>query len=981
MKEFALLQNGVLADVVLEENALHGMTEMAEIFCEDIRRVTDKEVKVRRHITKEMKQVLLVTTCGSSEWLNQFEKEGSIDLSGVRGKREVYGIFCVESRKLPDTKVLVIAGSDKRGTIYGMFRLSEEMGVSPWVFWADAVPKHREEIVFGKEVLMVSKEPSVRYRGFFINDEQPCFGNWAKEKYGSVKPGPELYRHIFELLLRLKGNYIWPAMWRSDFTLDNIENARLADRMGVIVGASHHEPCCRSGGEFQKLRHENKVYGEDWSFLSNADGIREFWKDGLIRNREFESLITIGMRGENDSYLMPEDATLEDNINVLKSAIIEQKRLIKEYADTKHPQLLAIYKEVEDYYQGDENTPGLKDWDVIKDDIMMLCDDNFGNLRTLPGKEERKHPGGFGMYYHFDYYGGPVSYLWINSTPLTKIWEQMTMAYDFGVRDAWIVNVGDIKNQELPLSYFLDLAYDYGKWGSSSINRTEQYTREWLHRLGFTEPCFQGLSELVEEYTKWNGSCRPEVLKYNTYHPVHFNEAGKMLHRVKETAEKAERLWEQLKGVSSLANCFYELVYYPVVASANVIEMQISAGLNQFYVKQRKKKGNKYASVVESCIQKDRRLVEEYHSINGGKWNHMQSVFHIGFIGWNDEEWQYPDCHVLHPVCAPRLLVSVNGQEKCTGGNPWRRKKLEMTLISPVKTSDGFEVSNGGEGILKYHIECEADWLEIKAGTKKQGNGIHALSGQIEDTDGFSVALKPEKMTAETFGDEGTAKAVIRIYGDNCEETAECSENEYSETRVDIEVQAQWFALEKVPTHTFIECDGMVSMEAVHFREKTIVSGAEWKAVKGFGKTAGGVKVFPVTAKFSASEEAPVISYQVYVKDAGEYELELYTAPANPVVYKGKMCVAVRVNEEDYRVVNTIPDKGYVPWLSDKWSCGVLEQIHKSNSILTLQQGVNIISLKGMDPAVVLEKLVLIRKGVTCPKSYLGPEESLLYEK
>ncbi len=343
MNEFQLFYGQEMAAIVLEKNAISGMDYMTDIFCDDIEMVSGKRPTVVEEFKEAGEYAVLVATCGYSTLLDAMEEAKDINLSEIKGKREVYGFFFVESERTCGKKTLVIAGSDKRGTIYGMFRVSEEIGVSPWVFWADATPEKRESVVLGSEVQQVSKEPSVRYRGFFINDEQPCFGNWAKEKYGSAKPCPELYRHIFELLLRLKGNYLWPAMWRSDFTMDDLENARLADKMGVIVGASHHEPCCRSGGEFQKLRKENPQYGEDWSMLSNADGVAEFWKDGLIRNSEFESLITIGMRGEFDSYLMPEDATLEDNINVLKSAITVQKELIEKYGNKDHPQLLAIY--------------------------------------------------------------------------------------------------------------------------------------------------------------------------------------------------------------------------------------------------------------------------------------------------------------------------------------------------------------------------------------------------------------------------------------------------------------------------------------------------------------------------------------------------------------------------------------------------------------------------------------------------------------
>ena len=970
MSEFILYKNKKAAPVYLEQEAENGMEELADIFCGDVERVTGVRPKLYRKEMPVQESFVLVATCGCSPILDKMEKNGEAELENIRGKREVYGIFHVTSRECPGKKILLVAGSDKRGTIYGMFHISRLIGVSPWVFWADAVPEQREALVLDDKVEMISKEPSVRYRGFFINDEQPCFGNWAREKFGSIKPTPELYRHIFELLLRLKGNYLWPAMWRSDFAMDYIENAQLADRMGVIIGLSHHEPCCRSGGEFQTLRKTHKEYGEDWSFLSNAEGISRFWRDGLLRNKDFESVITIGMRGEFDSYLMPEDATLEDNINVLKDAIREQKRLIAECVpEAKHPQLLAVYKEVEDYYQGDEQTSGLKDWDVLKDDIMMLCDDNFGHVRALPREDERNHPGGFGMYYHFDYYGGPVSYLWMNSTPLPKIWEQMTMAYEYGVRDAWIVNVGDIKNQELPLSYFLDLAYDYDKWGISAMNQTTRYIKEWLESFGFAGDAFAGVEHMVEEYVRWNGMCRPEVLRADTYHPVHFSEAETMRQRVAEVVEKAEAMWEKVKDKPQ-AECFFQLVYYPVVASANVIQMNLYAGFNQFYAAQRKKMGNRFIPLVEQCIQKDRQLALEYHTRNNGRWNHMQSVYHIGYVGWNDEEWQYPDCRLLHPVSEPRLLVSISGEELVTGGNPWRRKTLTMQLDSLTKPYACIEVANGGEGILDYRMEWNADWLRIEPVTDE---GVHQkpgkLSGSAEEQAVFRVCVDGDLVSGEQT-------AHLCIYGDSCEETAEVSSNGDKTTKVDVEIRVQMPQTDTIPAGVFLETDGCVSIEAPHFHRKNDIGGASWKEIRGYGKTLGSLKVFPVLAEFATEQDAPSVEYDFYLFDGGEYELQLFTAPNNPVVSQGKMRVAVQLNDGERMLCNTIPDEGYVPWLSPGWEHGVLEQIHKSTMSVSLNKGVNKLVIRGVDPAVVLEKIQLMRKDRPLKTSYLGMPES-----
>ena len=977
--EFILCKNGQAASVVVEENAVNGLAFMAGKFCKDIELVTDVMPQISSTMP-ECEYAVLVATCGNSEYLDKLEAEGKVDLSAIRGKREVYGIFLCDGSPINGKNLMVIAGSDKRGAVYGMFHISQLLGVSPWVYFADATPAKKAEIVFDESIEMVSKEPSVTYRGFFINDEQPCLGNWAKEIFGSHKPTPELYEHIFELLLRLKGNYLWPAMWRSDFTLDHIENAILADKMGVIVGNSHHEPCCRSGQEFQILNKKNPEYGKDWSFLSNAEGITKFWEDGLKRNQPYESLITIGMRGESDSYLMPEDATLEDNINVLKSAITAQKRLIKEYGNKQHPQLLAIYKEVEDYYQGDENTVGLKDWDVLKNDIMMLCDDNFGYLRTMPSEEERKHPGGYGMYYHFDYFGSPVSYLWINTTPLAKTWEQMSMAYDFGVQEAWIVNVGDIKNQELSLSYFIDLAYDFDKWGTDGINKTTEYAMQWIASLGFTDAKYEALGEALEEYVRINGICRPEVIKADTYHPAHFDEAKSMLARVDKLTSYIEDLWMGMDKEDPLKDCFFEVVYYPVMASANIIRMQIYAGLNQYYASLFRKTGNKFIPLVEECIKKDRELTKAYHTLKNGKWNHIQSVYHIGYTQWNDEFWQYPQCRVYYPVYDARLLVNICGQDVVTGGNSWSRKPLSMHLASPAMTEGSFDVANGGEEELEYRITWDADWFTVVPAEGTQvisvENGL--ISAKVEDYATFTVRLNAEKMRAQMAGTDGenVLQTVISVHGDNCEETADFSENDNSVNRVDITVSADYIDLAGINEGTFIEHDGYVAVEAPHFDKSLATADACYKVIDNFGKTLGGVKAFPATAQFGADKEAPVVEYKVYVKEAGTYSLELFTAPNNPVVYKGKMYVGLGVNGEAYQVVNTIPDAGYIPWVSPDWAEGVLSHIHKTSAKIALQQGENTIAFKAMDPAVVFQKFVIAKESITVPDSYLGPTES-----
>lgn len=445
-----------------------------------------------------------------------------------------------------------------------------------------------------------------------------------------------------------------------------------------------------------------------------------------------------------------------------------------------------------------------------------------------------------------------------------------------------------------------------------------------------------------------------------------------------ERTGRAEKIVTELRGKLAgdpLADCFYELIYYPVMASANILKMNLYAGLNQFYVKQRKKLGNRFAPKVQECIDKDKKLTEEYHTLLGGKWNHMQSVFHVGYIGWNDEEWQYPDCHILHPVNAPRLLVSISEEEKTTGGNPWRRTTLPINLVSPIAASKCIDVANGGEGELFFRIRWSDPRIQIiqigaQIDTKKVGENTYEIAAKTEDILQFQVSYQPNDAEFETFDTS------ICIYADNAEETAELSENNTQEIRVDIAVHAECLNLSDVKPDTLIENDGCICVEAMDYAEAKKTEEAHWQHIYGYGKTIGSLKVTPSTATFEKAEEAPSVTYRIYAKTAGKYEMELFTAPNNPVVYQGKMCVAYKVNNAETEELNTIPNEGFVPWLSHSWERGVLDQIHKAACTVELQKGENEVTIFALDPAVVLEKVAFTKEGCEKKKSYLGPVES-----
>ena len=480
------------------------------------------------------KQAVIAVTAGSGKLAETLCSKIS-KLGQVEGKRESYAFIVAENPVEGIESALVIYGSDKLGTIYGLFHLSELLGVTAMVDWGDCQYVKQDSFILKEEDSFVSKEPSVKYRGFFINDEWPCCGNWATSHFGSFNA--KMYDHIFEYLLRMKGNYLWPAMWAENFMLDgpDLESMKLADEYGIYIGMSHHEPCMRSGAEYSKVRGPKSPYGDAWSYVTNKEGILRFWEDGVKRSIGHNVFPTVGMRGENDSKMLGEDSLISDNVRLLKEIITKQREMIHEHLETdgkKVPQLFAVYKEVEDYYFGGGSEEGLRGFEELEDVTLLLCEDNWGNMRALPEAFERNHKGGFGMYFHLDYHGDPVSYEWVSSTELSKIWEQMTEAYEYGVRELWIVNVGDVKFQEFPLNYFMDLAYDFEKWGSSAPNSTKEYTKAWISSMfgSYTsKEEREEIQEVLEGYLKINALRKPESLNDTVYHPAHYLECEKQL--------------------------------------------------------------------------------------------------------------------------------------------------------------------------------------------------------------------------------------------------------------------------------------------------------------------------------------------------------------------------------------------------------------------------------------------------------------------
>ena len=648
---FCLFADGSSASILVDTNDWPGVARAAGDLQTDIRRVSNLTPALTHDLAHAGRDVILVGTLGRSVLIDGLARERKIEVADIDGRWEA-SLIQVVSRPFPGVEsALVIAGSDKRGTIFGVYDLSEQMGVSPWHWWADVAPKaHRQLFVAAGR--HPQGPPSVRYRGIFINDEGPCLMTWARSKYGELNHG--MYTNVFELILRLKGNYLWPAMWDNSFATDDPLNAKLADEYGVVIGTSHHEPMMRAWKEWERAGNRKG----SWDYSKNEVKLREFWTAGLRRTKDYEKVVTIGMRGDGD-----EPMTETESIALLERIVADQRRIIGDVISPnipEVPQVWALYKEVQDYYERGMHVP---------DDVTLLwCDDNWGNLRRLPTAEERRRRGGAGIYYHLDYVGGPRNYKWLNTVPLPKIWEQMNLAWHYGADRLWIVNVGDIKPEEVPLEFFLTLAWNPEAW---TPDRLGDYLRCWAERE-FGSRHAGDVADIVGKYAKFNGRRKPELLEPGTFSLENYGEADRVLADWKAIADKAEAIYAELPVESR--DAFYQLVLYPAKASAVVNELNVAVARNRLYASRGDARANEFARRARELFREDAELSDYYnHKLAGGKWNHMMDQTHIGYTGW-----QQPETNVM-----PSVIEVTNAPLPAFRNDRSQQVRTNSTLRAP----------------------------------------------------------------------------------------------------------------------------------------------------------------------------------------------------------------------------------------------------------------------------------------------------------
>jgi hypothetical protein len=899
-----LVWKDFVADVYVSQAETSAVRNAATIFTEDVERITGHKPSLRNSLTGLSSHVVIVGTLDKSQVIKDLIAAGKIDVSEVQGKWETF-LIQVVPKPLPGVETgLVIAGSDRRGTMYGIFDVSENMGVSPWYWFADVHPQKQTALVV-KDGTYREGPPSVKYRGIFINDEMWGIRPWAKKTYAPDEGqglGPKTYRRIFELLLRLKANHIWPAMHRGTIPFNYYDdNKVVADEYAIVMGTSHIEPMLRNnigGAEW-----DQEYPGEPWDYVVNKDHIYKYWEDRVKTNRMYENVYTIGKRGKDDA------AGSDVTVSVLEDIFADQRKILSSWVNpdpTKVPQVLIAYTEVLGLYN-----QGLQ----VPDDVIICWpDDNWGYIRQLPNSKEQQRWGGSGIYYHFQWLqGASACYVWLHTTPLGLTWQQMHMAYEYNVRDLWVVNVGDIKPHEIGTEYFMRLGWDIRPWTSRN---TRKFLLEWATR-DFGARYAARIADIMEKHFELGYARRPEsmvqkapgnTIKWDWFNlDNHNDEVQQRIDAYDELISQVDDVYAELP--KDLKDAFFQMVLYNVKGSGLHNKKVLYA-----------QKSNAYGGQKRASAAYNRCLVTV-----GAKWSHMASM--PGPYGGMGRQFDMPPLSDYKGVGPASLNIALEGgiANSLADFSVYTKNKRFIDLF------------NSGTGTIRWSADVSDEWVQLS-----ERSGLFEKEQRIWISIDWTKAPKGTQQKARVVI-KGTGKTLnVRVLAFN------------PAVPMSDEVKG------------FVESHGYASIEAEHYSRKVDKGGARWDIVAGLGRTGNSMTVLPPTVSAVTGSDivssSPVLEYDVYLFTTGIVTITLYSSPTRPINGNYGLRYAVSFDEG-------------TPTQISGGSANAIDNVRKMQKQFTISKaGQHVLKVWMIDPGMVLDKIVIDTSGVA--ETYLGPPES-----
>ncbi|KAF4551096.1 Hypothetical protein D9617_14g075520 [Elsinoe fawcettii] len=965
-----LADSGNSARIVLDGNDWFGVRRAAGDLAQDFGRVTGQNGSVV--LTNQTSSYgnttslpIVLGTLGQSSIIDSLVSAGQIDVSKVEGQWESYLIQSTSN--VPGVgDALVIAGADRRGTIFGIYDLSQQMGVSPWYWWAD-VGVIQRSAVYATGQQKVQPTPSVKYRGVFLNDEQPGLTNWVQTQYpdlpsGSPNFGVAFYSTVFELLLRLRANYLWPTMWASKFYVDDEENGRVADEYGIVMGTSHTEPMARATNEQQ----DPQFIEGPWSWDTNRENMTEFLRAGAERSKDHETLWTLGMRGHGDN------ASPTLNASSLESIVQTQQQLLREVLNNTSlegvPMMWCLYKEVGNYFAAGMDVP---------DDVTLLwAEDNWGNAQRLPFGDELNRSGGSGLYYHVDYVGDPRDYKWINTISLQKSWSELRQAYERGAQRIWILNVGDLKPLELPMQHFLDMAYDVTSF--EGPDSTQSWLSEWAAR-NFGEEAAEETAQILSNYSMLAGRRKYELVDSRTYNIINYGEADRVLQQWSDLVNAAQRVHDSLD--SAIQPGFFEMVLHPALAGSIVHQIHINTAKNNLYTIQGRTSTNTIADDVLRYFNDDHQLTQQYHDLLDGKWNHMLDQTHLNY-----QYWQQPMRNSLAPLgyvqqqemsLAGGLGVTAEGNNGTVPGDDNYHALSSNVLTLPPMDPYGpetrwIDVFSRGSLPVNYNLTADHPAISFSSASGTLNN-----NGTLADTDrrilvsvdwaqvNNATAMVTINVTASMdLSSSAFINATRRSYGNFGMPQIKLPLNKTS-------------APSDFAGH--VESDRTISIEAAHFSTLTNSSSnssAHLSVIPGYGRTLSGVALLPFTAPSQPlADSTPKISYDIYTfTPTSLANVTVYMGPALNTHPQRPLKYAISVDAAAPQTIQPVPTTilGNLPGM---WSAMVSNAVMTNTTTHDLgTAGKHTLNIWLLEPGLVVQKVVLNLGGVR--PSYLGPPES-----